>query len=903
MAYDTELVSGSMLDTSQQLPAVNYANRFDTNLPLQLIVVPGMVETVDACKVAFDSLSDALQVLSDDCREACQTATGECCSCIENSLEKTLVIADQAITYTQGKVWEAFGRAIGDMMEYANAAGVQLGFEQQSITLPQPVIIPPQPPGIPGLPPPIVIQPPGPIEPCPPGTIRDNQGICRPIEPPPPPPPPPTGDNCNDPPPPCNPPVPNTPCNPTQAQMDWLNSQLHANYPGCEWDPAHPELGPINTPCYHMMPGGGRNDVVLQVDPQTSQAFSVPCPIEPEPPAGESCGCPVPPTVSQNEPPTWPNEPATICTVEGLHNLAEKLRRGGQNQVAADLSQAFGTQGVLGGNISLYAFLNKPADVVSSIISASLSNIFSFVTGLVDDVRKDLLGNLICSSADYTYHSVKLAAVKTINQFTGAIPTGEISQLERNLDYICPWKIPSTQQFNSMRLQGLITKDQWKDFIRFGGDCEEWQEKIIDLQDAQPTISDAVTLHLRDVIDDEKYKALLRENDVDADKYSEQYLQLRDVWPTGDEAIRWATNGLFDESFTEKYGLLEGADVLQNDDVKKYLKAAGLQDTNAQKRWMETRQLPSIGQILEWLNRLRPGRKTINDPLPNVDFTEDDAKELLKYKGIPAGFHDKILAMRHKPISFRHIAKSYIFGKMDDEDVIDAYKSMGYSDDVADALGGGLIQDNSHKKAEYEGKVPEKIVRKAYDTSVVDDDKATLLLIDLGYNFDIASQRVQTWSAERQVVETMDLVKVIKRRYMRGDFSESELNQKLIAARVDPTRVTTLVHAWTEQREANTKIPAVQQLCGWFGNGLITAQEYVTRLQNLGWKPEDALKIAGKCIGDKVAADIKAAIAALEKEQRKAKADERERQKKLKELAPCKPRPKPICPPRGPLPG
>jgi hypothetical protein len=907
-----------VLDPSFAFVPMTIGTAASLAIPENLSYSSQLQDVASLCEVAFNSLSSYLQNAIDGCRTDCINSTGDCCKCIESSIQKAIDLAATACQKCQDKAMSAVGSSMGAIIDYAGAAGLQLGFAPETITiLPSPVEPPPHggppvilPEPIGQLPPPIhtpcIPGSPGcPLPPlphlCPPGSHWDSgQNACVSDNPPPPPPPGPPGPippggNCGQQITSCTAGTSgligcNLPPALLQQARDQQNDQTLQN---CTVD----ENGTINNmPCVRQILGDPNNSYYVYRPPAQNeynppQGFDVPCQT---PPA--SCGCPTQPTVSTNDVKTFTGFTSQACSPDGAVSLGEDIDRLAVSDQPQSVSAGAGTSGILSSGDILKKFGSGSGDPISWAISKGISYVFSFLTGIADNYLDYAQAGSSCSTATTRILSVRYAFAFLIDKLTGSIPDGDLERMKMEMNYVCPWKIPSTSQLNDLNNSGWITDAQWRSSIKFNGDCEEWQSKMQRLSQTRPTLSDAVTLKLRDVIDDETYKDYIEKQGADRDEFADTFQTLRDQWPSGDETISFATYGIFDENFVDKYQLLAGAEVLQQDNVKKYLKAAAIPDSLAQLRWIASRQLPSIPQINEWLNRLRPDRTKVNDPLPNVDFTEDDAKELYKYHGIPERFADKIMAMRHKPISFRHIANAYIYGKMDDKDVIDAYKSMGYSDDVADALGGGLIKVNAHKKHEYEGQVPEKVTKTAYKYSIINDDIASQLLVQVGYDQDISQQRVSEWKLERDAEETIALTKVIKRRYMRGDFSDADAHSKLITARVDPDRVDTIVSNWREQREANTKIPAVQQLCGWFGQGLIDASTYVTRLQNLGWQPQDALNIVGKCVNDKVEKELKAAIAAAEKAARQAKQAERDRQKKLKDMLPCKPKAKPPCP-------
>lgn len=910
-----------LFDMSDSLPKLAFGTITDYTLPDHIAAITPVADAVADCVTAMNSVMSAYQEEYDKCRAECILATGNCCECVTSLVESAADIASKATGNCRDKVMGQFGKMLGEIMELAGAAGCQLTFPGPTSVAPDPTQPPDGGPPEPTNPCNNIICPPGnvcvPTDPpvciplvgnCPPGQHWDQSTLtCVPDTPTCPP-----GQHWN---PTQNRCVPDAGCTDPCCVVSHDTACIPPHPP-----PGGPCWPPVGTPagCIEVSGVCGTHQPRPDIGPnaydvaqctnedgqpcatvQTCEQFNPDQP--PQPPAQTCCPSPQPnaPTVSPSAPSPTFSQPVEACSPEGTVALARYFDGLSDASGATSVQDISGTRGPLSSNAINRAFAGTDPGWISVGISKFLSMKASFDTYIADQYFNYIGFYSGCDNAQARVVATRYSWAKMVDEHTGCVPEGDLARLKMGMDYVCPWKIPSTGQLNNLLNGGWITTEQWRDAIRMNGDCFGWQDLLQKADNARPTIGDAVTLNLRDQISDDEYKEYLTKNSADPQEFGDTFKQLRQQWPNANEILDMAGSGTLDDDFAQKYNLDTGSDISQQEDVTAWNKAAGVSDDLFEKRWRAHWKLPQVGQILEWLNRLRPGRKKVNDPLPGVDFTEDDAKELLKYLGYPESTHDKILAMRYKPISFRHIAKSYVYGKMDDEDVIDAYKSMGYNDDVANALGNALIEDNTEKREVYKGRIPEKTVRMAFDNSVITNDKAMEFLIDLGVPFDTASERVQTWDTERGARETIELVKLIKRRFLRGDFSTSEAHTQLVRAGVEPERIDKLTAIWTQQREANTKIPAVAQLCGWFAQRLIDANTYITRLQNLGWKPDDAMLIASKCANDETMKELKAAIAAAEKAAKQAEQERKRKLKELKDAEPCRPRPKPQC---GPVP-
>lgn len=86
-------------------------------------------------------------------------------------------------------------------------------------------------------------------------------------------------------------------------------------------------------------------------------------------------------------------------------------------------------------------------------------------------------------------------------------------------------------------------------------------------------------------------------------------------------------------------------------------------------------------------------------------------------------------------------------------------------------------------------------------------------------------------------------VNAFRRRFLDGEFTEGEFRQKLIGQGLPPLLIDEELKAVQCELVSEDKIPTTSKLTEWFNAGVLQGGEYLQRLANLGWSPEDAGRI------------------------------------------------------------
>jgi hypothetical protein len=314
---------------------------------------------------------------------------------------------------------------------------------------------------------------------------------------------------------------------------------------------------------------------------------------------------------------------------------------------------------------------------------------------------------------------------------------------------------------------------------------------------------------------------------------------------SGDETIvDWPDS---DRIFLEKY----------TGQLQRWGKDQGLSDEAAKLLWRAHWTIPSPGQLLDFYHRLR--KLPVGDA---ARVTIEEVRASLLQQDILPRWIDKFIAVSYRPMGRIDLRRSYAVGTTTEQELVDGFTQLGYSDEVAEKLKQFTKQQvrvsllNSREVRLYQsgGSNRAETIERLVSRGVSGDDASWVIdraIRDLGF-------------ASRAVC-----VRGIRRRYLTGDLDATETEAELHVLGLDKTQIDLFINAWSCESAKRGPVAQSATLCQWLDAGLITGEEMLRRLVKLGWEVDDASRHVSVCerrIGVK-----------LEREESKRRRDEASR--------------------------
>lgn len=220
---------------------------------------------------------------------------------------------------------------------------------------------------------------------------------------------------------------------------------------------------------------------------------------------------------------------------------------------------------------------------------------------------------------------------------------------------------PSMAQAISLRLRDKIDDATLKDILLILGFPEDSHKWYMDLAEARLDPMSVITAWRRDSAKYEKLFDDLRHqgwtNDrIEALKFFTLY------YPSPAELVHWTAREVFEPNKIEKYGLMDSIDKLRRDDFYK----AGMNDEQIDNHWIAHWEHASFLQVIEMLHRKIITEQDVKDWFPLVEIAPYWAENLIK--------------VAYTWPSRVDVRRWYDMRTIDDARLKELYEGMGYRD-------------------------------------------------------------------------------------------------------------------------------------------------------------------------------------------------------------------------------
>jgi hypothetical protein len=360
---------------------------------------------------------------------------------------------------------------------------------------------------------------------------------------------------------------------------------------------------------------------------------------------------------------------------------------------------------------------------------------------------------------------------------------------------------------------------------------------------------------------------------------------LNSVWqlPSVTDLIRMGVREVFTPEIAQRFGQFQ--DVPQQ--FLLWAEKVGIDSQWALNYWAAHWDLPSIEQGFEMLHR-----GVIN---------RDDLELLLRAADVMPYWRDKLLAISYRPVNRVDIRRMFQAGVVDRDRVYQVYLAQGYAPEDASALAdwvaktykpGGegarqrhldlteaairaayarrlitrddalerlqdigydeneadfilsiwdfdFYRDPSQRSDLQPKQLTRSVIEEAYARGLVDKNRAAAQLEDLGFTPEDAALLLELVDL-RQHQEAADLqAQAAVERYRAGIIDEAQLAAELRDLNLPEARIQLLVLRATLQRQVKTARLTLAQLQRALKRGVITLEEFRTRLDAMGYNERD----------------------------------------------------------------
>lgn len=732
-----------------------------------------------------------------------------------------------------------------------------------------PPVLPPSPPGPP---------PPGECCPscgsmscsCPPPQIIVNVPPC--VGPPPPPPPPPIL-------PPCVPLGEGQSFVETQGVTFPLDRAAALEYlrknPNFVPPPIHSDIGRYTEYKY-------KDGTLLRVgDP------AVPCGPPPPPPPGG--GPPLPPDPTQ----WWMHLPGVKLPEDDDPTWCDRLedisRTGQLDPGDCHIWEAVVTE----------LFLNKDEGTIYDNLYKQVTD--TWVTNTFGAVV-DGLGQTFCVLSTWLgkWQTVPpaitlevgglLAGVGFVQQWCGGPWEYLFQPAKYMLQYSYPVMRPTQSAVDEMYLAQIITRSAWTCFTKANGNLPNVHFQAMYAGRNRPNVSELISWGKRKGKTDEEIHHLVRKNGVLDPEETAKWLDLFEQIPALGSLMRYMVRDVENAQAIKDDGLDTGFDANWKGKIRDWAQQQGIGDDFALREWRAHWILPNPTQLYQMLRRLRA------DKYPDdVAVSRELVERIIRQNDMAPNFVKRLVEISYDPITRSDLIKGFNGGQIGKPELKDRLQDVGYSQPDAARLADVLEAQRKRQLITTTGGWTPRSTMTAYRHGEVTRDFAELRMVEFIDDQKLANDLLDQADTQREAEARGLCIKGIKNRFMFGELGTISAMKELLDLGLDANVVNALLQGWVCQRQSKRKQPAVAQIKTWWKRQIITTQDVIERLTNLGYREGDITNFIKVWSIELTEQQLKA-IKAAEAEARRL---ERQRIADAKAAMPCRDV-KPPCDPPAP---
>lgn len=274
-----------------------------------------------------------------------------------------------------------------------------------------------------------------------------------------------------------------------------------------------------------------------------------------------------------------------------------------------------------------------------------------------------------------------IAACGIVSKATGADLSGFTTSIEYVVNSVCRRKFISPEAATQWYLTNDVTLAALDAHFAVDGLCPQAVTQRIDTLKTRFTQTELVALYRRGIISIGDYKAGMRQlgwlDNINPQRILDGTLHTADIA----SVIRMQQQQATDDSQAQKQGLDSHSEQLYNGILHDYLRSHGVTDTEIKLLWRTHWVNPSVGNLIEFLHRLRDEKGFGGEAKLKQEF-RDGMLQL----GIPPYLHAHYEAVAFLPLQKRDIHTAYNSGSLATDKLTPALRKIGYADDAVAVL-------------------------------------------------------------------------------------------------------------------------------------------------------------------------------------------------------------------------
>ncbi|GAH63806.1 unnamed protein product, partial [marine sediment metagenome] len=214
---------------------------------------------------------------------------------------------------------------------------------------------------------------------------------------------------------------------------------------------------------------------------------------------------------------------------------------------------------------------------------------------------------------------------------------------------------------------------------------------------------------------------------------------------------------------------------------------------------------------------------------------EADLKVLLKTLDVMPYWRERLIQMSYNPFTRVDVRRMHAIGVLDDTEVFDAYRAVGFHPDKAEKM---LAFTKAYNADESSG-LTRAIVIKSYKSGMITEGQLKDFLLGFGYSEDIAAFWVDYTNYEIDLDKAEALKKEREAAYKAGQITMEQLRQDLEREDLPSTYIDQAVTEVEAVESEKIKMPTRTDLTDWLKLEIIDLDYYKERMKEIGFRDLD----------------------------------------------------------------
>jgi len=489
-----------------------------------------------------------------------------------------------------------------------------------------------------------------------------------------------------------------------------------------------------------------------------------------------------------------------------------------------------------------------------------------------------------------------------INHWTNDAFEGLLKGFDYEVSQACPQEIPSQADIDDMYLANEISIDQWECYTKANNNLPQLATKNMSRKREHLSFEEGLKMYRLGKIPVETFTSIARRNGyLTTDDINNAIAVAIDV-PTVSDLIRMMVRDVGDPEIVKEYGMDDQFEQKWSGELETYANAQGLTTEIAKLHWRAHWNHPSPTQAFEMLHRLRPDSKWANklqeqlkveagtrgEKSAGVITTSADVQRLLEVNDLSWYWRERLGAISYNPLTRTDVLRAYMIDAIKEEDLLSAYQDAGYTAfDAATLVEFAKQQKKERNQRKLGSRDYKHLVKMFIDGYIIQAEfeeelkrrvpseaKREAIMQDTFYELDLRRRK-----------NDVDCIKV---HYMNGTVDDLEAKAQMIRVGMPVVGADELIANWLCKRKKVKKEVTAAKLCEWRERNLITPEQHLKRLVNLGYTVTDAdiiVKDCGISANEKTRRQIIAQVKAAAAQQAKLDAAQRRANKQAEVVA------------------